>query len=228
MKKDSQEEPNIVVNHLPPDEIQPIIKNNSVDERSANGHNPNLACTEHRPKRISFSTQSQEGVSSVQSEKSSPCSVCAMSNNSSQNFSDEEDDDEDDEEAYDEEEDEDEDAELEKNPSNGSGVNCNGVYHEQRAVDTTVRLKKNMATDTKVDLQGYNSHPLTSKWLRQKQFTSLPRSASSSMRQLLNNDSGANSSVSLNDSPRHLVTYVTSSLETIPVEINQDIPDVML
>ena len=30
------------------------------------------------------------------------------------------------------------------------------------------------------------------------------------------------------DSPKHLVTYVTSSMETIPVEISQDIPDIIL
>ena len=80
--------------------------------------------------------------------------------------------------------------------------------------------KKNMATSTTADMTA--KPPF---WMNKAKFASLPRSGGSSATRLLED---TNSSLSLNESPRHLVTYVTSSLETIPVEINQDIPDVML
>ncbi len=87
---------------------------------------------------------------------------------------------------------------------------------------------------------------------RAKRFASLPRSggrASSSSTRLLLDDGNVDASTSSQDltngggsgnggvrsraasatgSPRHLMTYVNSSHETIPLEINQDIPDVML
>ena len=72
-------------------------------------------------------------------------------------------------------------------------------------------------------------------------MTALPR-GSSSTQLLLDGDCGAGSTGSgafdsrqslcedslLPGSPRHLMTYVNSSRETIPLEIAQDIPDVML
>lgn len=111
---------------------------------------------------------------------------------------------------------------------------CNGVYEKPQPFSTPQAPKKNMATDTRADFESFYNPSI---WLNRKRFASLPRSASSSRNKLLTSTtgagtdsccSGATSSISLNDSPRHLVTYVTSSMETIPVEMNQDIPDVML
>ena len=76
---------------------------------------------------------------------------------------------------------------------------------------------------------------------RGKKLTALPR-GSSSTQLLLDDDYGVGSTGSATfdsrqslcedslvpGSPRHLMTYVNSSRETIPLEIAQDIPDVML
>ena len=88
------------------------------------------------------------------------------------------------------------------------------------------------------ELSNYISPPFP----RGKNLTAMPRGSSSSTQLLLDDDYGVGSGGSgtfdsrqslcedslVPGSPRHLMTYVNSSRETIPLEIAQDIPDVML
>ena len=183
-----------------------------------------------RPKRISFDDQRDKSGSS----HGSPCSLCDKCDSHS-NYEDEFDSEDKSGEVFVSKEEETSESSPpltngnnKKVKNEGSDIFCNGLYREKLVPNTPQPVKKHISTDTKADVAS-GFHPTA--WLYKNKFASLPRSASSSVTKLLGShhgDSGANSSLSLNESPRHLVTYVTSSMETIPVEINQDIPDVML
>ena len=139
----------------------------------------------------------------------SPCSICDASSGFSATASGD-DDDLDDEDGED-----DGDDDVIKVEIGGAGGRCNGGLPSRPSFSKddmdAVRKKMTPSVFWRKSKRGGGGQ-LSSK---------LPRSASSSSAKLMDMDS-------LNESPRHLVTYVTSSLETIPLEINQDIPELML
>ena len=155
-------------------------------------------------------SMADEGRKMSGGSASSPCSICDASSQFSASRSGEDDDDDDED---DEEEDDDDIVQVEVEK-------CNGGVPAMVKSTSKDMIAKAMAFNPTV-LWHKNKNKANSSNLS----ATLPRSASSSSTRLIENSSGA---ASVTDSPRHMVTYVTSSMETIPVEINQDIPDVAL
>lgn len=162
----------------------------------------------------------------------SPCSVCDGSSDCSGTGSA-------DEEDYDEDDDDDGEEEAKNEPvkcNGGIGIDVESKMDYAESDLETQSDKKDCQMRLPaagIPMKGSFKGPTTKAKLSNP-FATLPRNASSSnstTRLLDSNSQGAASSsrFSLNsESPRHLVTYVTSSLETVPLEISQDIPDVLL
>ncbi len=179
---------------------------------SASGGGVNDKAQQHSSEGSNY-TEDEDRKNST--DACSPCSICDATSSgfSASRSGDDDDEDEDDD-------DEGEGVERANGEEAATTQKRNGVGGIVKSASKELIARAKMALTNPSTLWQSNKQPESGIAM-----STLPRSASSSSQRLLGSSSAVNSTT---ESPRHLVTYVTSSLETIPVEINQDIPDVAL